>query len=138
MRCALKLVGVLALAGSALVWSPAQAAAGAANEPAAENAPTKKERPPAAKWIVQSIEVSTKKGNPFGGRVILQRVPGQATDLLSYYWGGKCRQTKVPPSRLALLTKAMDEGYSVQIPAYPIQYGNSVIMCMQSIRVSKQ
>jgi hypothetical protein len=138
MRSARKLVGMLALAGSALLWSPTQAAAGEAKEPSAEQAPPKRGAEPAPKWVVQSIEVSTKKSNPFGGRVILQRVPGKATDLLSYYWGGKCRKTKVPPSRLALLTKAMVEGYAVQIPAFPIKYGNSVIMCMQSIRVSKQ
>ncbi|MBW2528728.1 MAG: hypothetical protein JRI23_31425, partial [Deltaproteobacteria bacterium] len=87
------------------------------------------------KWVVQAIEVSTRKKNPFGGRVMLRRVPGKPTDVLTYYWGGKCRGTRVPPSRLALLTEAMDKGYSVQIPAFPIQYENSVIMCMQSIRV---
>ena len=137
MRCALKLVGVLAVAGSALLWSPTQAAASEAKEPAAEQPAPKQDSPPAAKWVVQSIEVSTKKSNPFGGRVTLRLVAGKATDILSYYWGGKCRKTKVPPSRLALLTKAMEEGYAVQIPAHPIKYGNSVIMCMQSIRVSK-
>lgn len=135
MHRAHHLAAALALAGSALLSTPRPATAGQAPAPDADSPPDERRQPPAPKWVVHSIEVSTKRDNPFGGRVTLRRVPGKPTDVLAYYWGGKCKKTKVPPSRLSLLEEAMEEQYAVEIPAFPIEYENAVIMCMQSIRV---
>jgi hypothetical protein len=113
----------------------------------AEEAPA-----PKLKRVVQAIELSTKKGTPFRGRLWLgvassaQKPPatGQspppsepAPPPLTYYWGGKCKDTDVPPSRLELLMQAMKEGYAVEIHAFPIEHAKSVVMCMQSARIAK-
>ena len=59
---------------------------------------------------------------------------GKGADL-KYYWGGKCKGTKVSSSRLEILMDAMEEGYAVEIPAKPINYQDRIYMCMQRIRI---
>lgn len=123
--------------------------------------------------VIQSIELATKKGSPFRGRLLLavapepdkpkappepkppetekgkpkapeptkppepeKARPAPRGPVLAYYWGGQCKQTEVPPSRLALLTQAMKEGWAVEVQAFPIEYQRSVVMCMQSFAVS--
>ena len=106
----------------------------------AEQAP-----PPKFKRVVQSIELSTKKSTPFTGRVWIGVVPssskqpstGPVPPPLTYYWGGKCKGTELPPSRLEVLMQAMKEGYAVEIHAFPIEHAKTVVMCMQSVRISK-
>ena len=101
---------------------------------------------PKFKRVVQSIELSTKKGTPFRGRLWLAVVDGGQKGAsaapvpppLTYYWGGKCRDTDVPPSRIELLLKAMKEGYAVEVHAFPIEYAKTVVMCMQSFRIAKE
>jgi hypothetical protein len=107
----------------------------------AEDAPA-----PKVKRVVQAIELSTKKNTPFRGRLWLGVTPsGQKAapnepvpPPLIYYWGGKCKDTDVPPSRLELLMQAMKEGYAVEVHAFPIEHAKSVVMCMQSVRISKE
>jgi len=124
-------LAALALCGAAWSWSPSVNAeqAGA----------------PKVKRVVQSIELSTKKGTPFHGRLWLGAAPSAqkqpstepAPPPLVYYWGGKCKDTELPPSRLELLMQAMKEGYAVEIHAFPIEHAQTVVMCMQSVRISK-
>ena len=125
------LLGAFALCLGALLWS--------------KSTPAEQPAPPRTKRVVRSIELSTKKGTPFLGRVMVALVsdPSQkptepASPVLAYYWGGRCKGTDLPPSRVELLLEAMKEGYAVEIHAFPIEHEKAVVMCMQSIRISKE
>jgi hypothetical protein len=63
--------------------------------------------------------------------------PAPRGPTLAYYWGGKCKGTDVPPSRLQLLAQAMKEGWAVEAQAFPIAYQGTVVMGMQSFAVSR-
>jgi hypothetical protein len=133
MRCSLVLAA-FALAGAAAAW---------VGSAAAEDAPA-----PKVKRVVQAIELSTKKSTPFNGRVWLAVAPSTqkppadkpapTPPPLTYYWGGKCKDTELPPSRLEVLMQAMKEGYAVEIHAFPIEHAKTVVMCMQSVHISKE
>ena len=87
------------------------------------------------KRVVHSVELATSKKAKFSGNVTLRITSDHKGSDLTFYWGGKCKGTKVSKSRLDLMYTAMKEGYAVEIPAFPIKYKDRVIMCMQSIRV---
>ena len=128
----LMVLASFALAAAASSWSgPVDA----------EDAP-----PPKIRRVIQSIELSTKKSTPFSGRIWIGVVPTTSKQPstepvpppLTYYWGGKCKDTELPPSRLEVLMQAMKEGYAVEIHAFPIEHAKTVVMCMQSVRISKE
>lgn len=98
-------------------------------------APAKK--PAKLKRVIHSIELATSKKAKFSGNVTLRIASNHEGPDLTYYWGGKCKKTKVSSSRLDLMALAMKEGWAVEIPAVPIKYKDRIVMCMQSVRVIK-
>jgi hypothetical protein len=95
--------------------------------------PPKAPAPP--RWVVHSIELAVSKDEPFAGALVLRLEGGQTPQAISYYWGRKCKGTKMTTSRMTLLMRAMKERYTVEVPSYPIQLGGRVLMCMRSVRV---
>jgi hypothetical protein len=90
------------------------------------------------KRAIHSIELATSKKAKFTGNVTLRIVSDHKGPDLTYYWGGKCKGTKVSATRLDMMMTAMKEGYSVEIPAFPLKYKDRIVMCMQSIRIVKE
>ena len=136
MRRIFTAAAALALGGAVCFLRPTVAQAGDRAAPRGEEAEPGRPSPKQAKWVVHSVELSTKKKNPFDGRVVLKSQGGNSQSYLSYYWGGQCKGTRLLRSRLDLLLLAMQKGYGVAIPAFPIRYENAVVMCMQSVRVT--
>jgi len=55
--------------------------------------------------------------------------------MLTYYWGGQCKSTRLSSARITLLFEAMRRKMAVEIPSRPIRYAGRVHMCMRSVRV---
>jgi hypothetical protein len=104
----------------------------AADESKAPGEPDKK-----LKRVVHSIELAVNSKEPFSGAVTLKLVGGKESSMLTYYWGGKCKKTSMPPSRIELLQEAMKQGYAVEIPSSPLAYGDRIYMCIRSLRIIK-
>ncbi len=111
----------------ALVSSPAPLAAQSDDKPKAQ--PVRR--------LVQSIELAAHKKYTFAGRVTLRVAPPNEGAPLEYYWGGKCKGSKMTASKLELLYLAMREGYAVEIPSEPIEHDDRIHMCVKAIRVIK-
>lgn len=90
------------------------------------------------KRVIHAIELATSKKAKFSGNVTLRIASDHKGPDITYYWGGKCKKTKVSTSRLDLMMMAMKEGWAVEIPAVPIKYKDRIVMCMQSVRVIKE
>jgi len=117
------------LVGAASIIVPATA------DPPADKPPTAaKKAPPKVKRVIQSIELAAAKKEPFRGAVTVKLV-GRKGPMLSYYWGGKCKGTKLSSSQVALLYRAMKDELAVEIPSYPIKYADRIYMCMRSVRI---
>lgn len=91
--------------------------------------------PKKIKRVIHSIELATSKKAQFTGNVALRITSKHEGPDLTYYWGGKCKGTKVSTSRLDMMMTAMKERYAVEISAFPIEYSDRIVMCMQSIRI---
>ena len=87
------------------------------------------------KRVIFAIELATSKKAKFTGNVTLRIASDHKGPDLTYYWGGKCKGTKVSSTRLDFMMKAMKEGFAVEIPAAPIEYDGRIVMCMQSLRI---
>ncbi|RLB64841.1 MAG: hypothetical protein DRI90_03585 [Deltaproteobacteria bacterium] len=124
MPIALALLAVLTL-----VILPA-----AADPPAGTPPKTEKKGPTKVKRVIQSIELAAAKKEPFRGALTVKLI-GQQGPMLSYYWGGKCKGTKLSSSQVALLYRAMKDQLAVEIPSYPIKHQSRIYMCMRSIRI---
>ena len=85
--------------------------------------------------VVYSVELATHKKAKFSGKVTLAVAPPHRGPALEYYWGGKCKQTRLSSTRLELLYEAMKHGYAVEIPSKPIKYDGRIHMCMTALRV---
>jgi hypothetical protein len=114
-------------------------AAGAFALPAlGDDVPSKPKEPAKAKdplrRVVHSIEIATHSKEPFGGAVTLKLAEGDGP-MLTFYWGGQCKKTKITTARLDLLSEAMHRGWPVEIPSFPIKHNDRIHMCMRSIRV---
>jgi hypothetical protein len=97
--------------------------------------PAPKAKPKKLKRVIHSIEMATSKKAKFTGSVTLRIVSGHEGPDLTFYWGGKCKGTKVSRSRIEMMLSAMKEGYAVEIPAFPIKYEQRIVMCMKSLRI---
>jgi hypothetical protein len=86
------------------------------------------------KRVIQSIEVAAAKKEPFRGALTVKLI-GQQGPMLSYYWGGKCKGTKLSNSQVGLLYQAMKDQLAIEIPSYPIKYQSRIYMCMRSVRI---
>ncbi|MBW2454006.1 MAG: hypothetical protein JRI68_05835 [Deltaproteobacteria bacterium] len=107
----------------------------AAADPPGETPPkTAKKAAPKVKRVIQSIELAVAKKEPFRGAVTVKLV-GQKGPMLSYYWGGKCKGTKLSNAQVALLYRAMKDQLAVEIPSYPIKHQDRIYMCMRSVRI---
>jgi hypothetical protein len=98
-------------------------------------APPEAEKPSKVKRVIHSIELAVSSKEPFDGAVTLKLVGAKESSMLTYYWGGKCKKTGMPPSRLQLLTQAMERGYAVEIPSQPLAYNDRIYMCIRSVRI---
>jgi hypothetical protein len=108
------------------------------SEPAPEPPPPPPPPPPKPvrqRWIVHGVEVATTKKAAFRGTVVLRLTGAEKAQLLSYHWGGQCKDTALERSHFDLLLTALREQWTVEIPAYPIKYADRVYMCMQGLRV---
>ncbi len=126
------------LVGLLCILSIGGAGAALAQKPEASGTPHAPSQPAKLKRVIHSLELSTSKKARFSGNVTLRIASGHEGPDLHYYWGGKCKGTKVSATRLDIMMKAMKQGYAVEIPAFPIKYQDRILMCMQSIRISKE
>ena len=106
----------------------------AAEPPAKAPADATKKAAPKVKRVIQAIELAAAKKEPFRGAVTVKLV-GQKGPMLSYYWGGKCKGTKLNSAQVSLLYRAMKDQLAVEIPSYPIKYQDRIYMCMRSVRL---
>jgi hypothetical protein len=130
-------LGILACILSIGITSAALAQKGD-EPPPIPPAPKTKPKSKKFKRVIYAIELAASKKAKFTGNVTLRIASDHQGPDLTYYWGGKCKGTKVSATRLDMMMTAMKEGYSVEIPAFPIKYKDRIVMCMQSIRIIKE
>jgi len=97
--------------------------------------PATKKVPPKVKRIVRSLELVARKKSSFSGLVTLRLVGDKRGRDLHYYWGGKCKRSRLKTAHLNLLVMAMNKKLAVQLPSYPIRLGKTVVNCIRSVRV---
>jgi len=95
-----------------------------------------KKKPPARR-VIHAIEFAASSREPLGGAITLRMMGGSKGQKITYYWGGKCKGTKLSAARIAILIDAMDKGYAVEIPSKPIRYRKRISMCVRSFRIIK-
>ena len=91
----------------------------------------------APKRVIHSIEFAANQREPFDGAITLKLAGGAKRSMITYYWGGKCKGTKLSAARIAILLDAMDKGHAVEIPSKPIRFHKRIYMCVRSFRIIK-